>query len=65
MKLLSIKETAQALNIPTRTVYRLVKEGVFPKLALNERTIRIPFEEASEALSMLVQKSLVKGGDAK
>jgi excisionase family DNA binding protein len=60
MRLLTVSETAKELNIPRRTVYELVRDGVIPKLALNQRTIRIPIEGAIEALTKLTQQSLIK-----
>ena len=63
--LLTVNEASARFNLGKRTVYRLLKEGVLPKIALNQRTIRIPTEEAEAALNGLTQHSLVKGGRLK
>ncbi len=62
MDLLTIKEFARLRNLPVRTVYRLTSEGLLPKIVFNQKTIRIPADEAEAVLEDLTQHSLVKGG---
>ena len=65
MELLSIQEFARLKRLPIKTAYRLANDGVLPKIVLNQRTIRIPVEEAEAALASLTQHSLVKGRQSK
>ena len=60
-ELLSVGNFSIKKNIPKRTVYRLLQDGVLPKIVFNQRTIRIPAEEADLVLKKLTQHSLVKG----
>ena len=60
--LLTVDQTSTRFNIPKRTVYRLLQDGVLPKIVLNQRTIRIPAEEAGAVLHELTQHSTVKVG---
>jgi hypothetical protein len=39
-----------------------LQDGVLPKIVLNQRTIRIPAEEAGAVLHELTQHSIVKVG---
>ena len=60
--LLSVKDFSAKYNLGRRTIYRLLQDGVLPKIVFNQRTIRIPAEEADLVLKKLTQHSLVKGG---
>ena len=59
-ELLSVKQFSAKKNISTRTVYRLLKDGVLPKIVFNQRTIRIPVDEAELVMNKLTQHSLMK-----
>ena len=60
-ELLSVKNFSAKYNLGRRTVYRLLKDGVLPKIVFNQRTIRIPADEAELVMNKLTQHSLVKG----
>ena len=61
VELLSVKDVSTKYNLGRRTVYRLLQDGTLPKIVFNQRTIRVPADEAEIVMNKLIQHSLVKG----
>jgi excisionase family DNA binding protein len=49
--LLSVREAAQTLNVPTRTLHRWVREGLVVSVRRGPRGTLVDFESASDAVA--------------
>jgi len=58
MRFLSVKQTAEILNVRPQRVYDLVAKGILPHVRLGTRQIRIP----EEALRKWAENAL-RGGE--